>query len=545
MTLRDGTVIPPPDHAPAWSELGDPPAPKLSIPRLLLLVGVLAAVAAGVFFNFVQRPEAAPAAVATTSIFAPYVDVTLTPTYPFEDPAANPVSNVILGFIVASPSAPCTPSWGGYYSLAGAEAALNLDQRIAQVAAQGGTATLSFGGRDNADLATSCDSVPALSASYLSAIRRYHVHSIDLDVEGTALNDAAARTRRAVAIATVQRAQAARGEPLTVWLTLPAGADGLGPQALAQIHDLLASHVALAGVNLMAFDFAPSSAVRSDMIEPVRSALEAAHAQIEAAYRGGGIQLSSSLAWRRLGVTAMIGVGDVAGERFTVADARALAVFAEHNHIARVSMWSLNRDSQCGSVFAQTGVLSNTCSGVRQSLLEFTHIFSRLTGTETAVSGGAAANSVISQVPTNEPDDPADSPYPVWNPSAAYIEGYKVVWHRDVYQSEWYSQGSAPDAPSQGGAPSPWLLIGPVTGGAKAPAPKLLDASKHPAWSASAVYRAGSRVTFQSLPFEAKWYTQGIPPSTSLPASSQSPWLPLFEAPGEPADPTTQQEETP
>jgi chitinase len=118
MTLRDGTVIPPPDHAPAWSELGDPPAPKLSIPRLLL--GVLAAVAAGVFFNFVQRPEAAPAAVATTSIFAPYVDVTLTPTYPFEDPAANPVSNVILGFIVASPSAPCTPSWGGYYSLAGA-----------------------------------------------------------------------------------------------------------------------------------------------------------------------------------------------------------------------------------------------------------------------------------------------------------------------------------------------------------------------------------------------------------------------------------------
>lgn len=47
-----------------------------------------------------------------------------------------------LGFLVAKPAAPCTPSWGGYYILAAAQQALNLDERIAQVHSQGGTATV-------------------------------------------------------------------------------------------------------------------------------------------------------------------------------------------------------------------------------------------------------------------------------------------------------------------------------------------------------------------------------------------------------------------
>jgi chitinase len=68
-----------------------------------------------------------------TPAFAPYVDVTLTPTYAFQDPAANPFSGVYLGFVVADPSSPCTPSWGGSYTLDAAESTLNLDERISQV----------------------------------------------------------------------------------------------------------------------------------------------------------------------------------------------------------------------------------------------------------------------------------------------------------------------------------------------------------------------------------------------------------------------------
>ena len=67
--------------------------------------------------------------------------------------------------------------------------------------------------------------------------------------------------------------------------------------------------------------------------------------------------------WNRIGATVMIGQNDVAGQIVTVDDAKGVAAFARSQHLGRVSMWSLNRDSQCGSQFARIGVHSNTCSG--------------------------------------------------------------------------------------------------------------------------------------------------------------------------------------
>ena len=48
-------------------------------------------------------------------------------------------------------------------------------------------------------------------------------------------------------------------------------------------------------------------------------------------------------------------------------------------HLARVSMWSANRDSQCG-VQSLDGQVSNTCSGVSQKPLAFTWELGRLNG---------------------------------------------------------------------------------------------------------------------------------------------------------------------
>ena len=44
--------------------------------------------------------------------FAPYVDVTLTPQYPFENLTDNPSNDVVLGFVVASKSGECMPTLG-------------------------------------------------------------------------------------------------------------------------------------------------------------------------------------------------------------------------------------------------------------------------------------------------------------------------------------------------------------------------------------------------------------------------------------------------
>jgi chitinase len=228
----------------------------------------------------------------------------------------------------------------------------------------------------------------------------------------------------------------------------------------------------------------------------------------------------------------MLGVNDVAGERFTVPDARRLATFAGRVGLPRVSAWSLNRDSECGAAFAQLGVASNTCSGVAQSPLQFTRILSRLPGTTRARTITAAA-SAAPETAAEVPDDQAGSPYPVWQATAAYTTGFQVVWQHAIYQAKWWSQGTAPDSIAAGTASS-WLLIGPVPAGSHAPVAQLLDTRHHPTWSPGAVYHAGDRVTFGGLPFQARYWTRGDQPSSGLPATPQSPWEPLYTDRGEP-----------
>ena len=487
---------------------------------------MLAALGAGAAYMVTRRASAADARLRNAPWFAAYVDVTLTPTFEFQDPSANPVRGVFLGFIVSQPSSPCTPSWGGYYTLGQAEGALNLDERLAQVRAQGGQPVLSFGGAANTELAVACQSVPALTAAYLAPVTRYGASTIDLDLEGSSITGDAANQRRAQAIAAAQHQERAHGTPLGVWLTLPVTPAGLSTDGLATIRAFLAAHVGLIGVNVLAMDFGSRE---RDMITPVEQSLTASNGQLQSL----GLARDERSAWARMGVTVMIGQNDVPGERFTLRDARELTAFAARRRLARVSMWSLNRDSACGTVFVQTGVLSNTCSGVPQAPLQFTRIFSRLAGTETASSPAlqSAAAPSVQQAP---PDNPATSPYPIWQPTAMYVAGYKVVWHRNIYQAKWFSQGAAPDAPVQSNAQAPWLLMGPVLAGARAPSPTLLDSAKHPAWSPVAVYHVGDRVSYRGLPFAAKWYTRGDTPETTLPADSRSPWQPLFTIPGEP-----------
>ena len=53
---------------------------------------------------------------ATQSWFAPYVDVTATPKYAFEDLTASGHRSAVLAFVVSGGNAPCEPSWGGAYS---------------------------------------------------------------------------------------------------------------------------------------------------------------------------------------------------------------------------------------------------------------------------------------------------------------------------------------------------------------------------------------------------------------------------------------------
>jgi chitinase len=289
---------------------------------------------------------------------------------------------------------------------------------------------------------------------------------------------------------------------------------------------MLRDRVQLAGVNVMAMDYGPPVA---DMAAAAEQALAATHAQLARLYPEYGIRLSSPALWHTMGVTVMIGQNDDPGEQLSVAGAGVLEGFARAEHLARLSIWSLNRDTECGSDFGEIGVLSSTCSGVSEAPLAFDTQLSALSGNASAVAGEltplGVSGAQLSQ---------ADSPYPIWQPADPYVAGYKVVWLGDVYQAKWYNQGDDPAADVQYAWQTPWLLIGPVLPGEHAPVTTTLPLGTYPAWSPAATYRAGAEVLFEGLPYQAKWYNQGDSPAAEAADPSASPWRPRFRIPGEP-----------
>jgi chitinase len=191
-------------------------------------------------------------------------------------------------------------------------------------------------------------------------------------------------------------------------------------------------------------------------------------------------------------------------------------------------MWSINRDSQCGSSFPVTGVLSNTCSGTAESSLQFAQAFGQLPGS------ASAASSAGSVQPAQADTSPADAPYPQWSAAADYPLGYKVVENGEIYQAKWYNSGDDPSAQVQYAWQTPWELIGPVLPGDHAPDIAKLPAGTHPAWSLSTQYQAGDKILYQGLPYQARWVNQGVSPASESTDPSGSPWQALYTIPGEP-----------
>ncbi|GIF20402.1 chitinase [Actinoplanes tereljensis] len=518
--MSDSTLVADPLADVSWVE-PEPPEMRLSWLRLGFLVLVVAALGVGGTLAVLHLRSTAGATAKSWAV--PYVDVTVTPTFQFQDPDANPANDVALAFVVADQTDGCTPSWGGYYTPDEAAESLELDRRISQLRSAGGNIMLSVGGLNNSELAVACTDQTRLTDAYRQLIKRYDVETLDLDIEGTAVADTASLERRAAALKTLQAAQS-----LDVWLTLPVTPDGLTADGIDAVATTLSGGVSLRGVNVMTMDFNTADAA-PNMLDLTTSALEATHKQLTDLYLRLGVKLTSPQVWSRIGATPMIGQNDIDAERFTVADAEGLATFAVDKGLGRVSMWSLNRDSACKSTFTNVVVHANTCSGVSQDALAFSKVFAGL-------PVGTASQAAVA-IPDSSPstDDPAKSPYPVWRLTALYVTGYKVVWHAVVYQAKWANSGVDPSATGDTSTPTPWAVIGPVTATDAAPSPSVTVTGVTATWNSTKLYGRGDRVLFGGLPYEARWTTTDSVPSTEYPIDADDPWKPLFTLPGEPA----------
>jgi chitinase len=509
-----------PTEATPVKKTKKPRTTRISFLRVGVLVVVTTAVIA--FGLTVFRPVVAPAAAPGATGFAPYVDVTTTPAYPFETPQGPNQQDVTLAFVVAGKDG-CTPSWGGFYTMEEAADQLELDRRIAQLRSVGGNVRVSFGGQANHDLAITCTDVEALTAAYRSVVDRYELTSIDLDIEGPDLADAAAQVRRAQAIKAVQQSFVDHGRSLAVWLTLPTGLDGLTTEGQQNVRTMLAAGVDLTGVNGMTMNFNSGDA-GSNMTAAVDSAATALHGQVRALYAEAGTKLDSTQTWGKVGLTPMIGQNDVPGEVFTLQDAADLNTFARENGVGLLSMWSLNRDGTCARPLPTvTTVVQNSCSGIDQQGVAFADVLGDDTTDPlpTPVST-ATATPTPAPAPTEVVDDPATSPYQIWDPLGTYPAGTKVVWKHNVYQAKWWTSGTDPTTPSAAGYDSPWTLLGPVLPGDK-PAPlPTVPAGTYDEWDAQKVYVAGDRVQIDGVPYQAKWWTQGQQPGEIV--AGGSPW---------------------
>ena len=508
------------------------PVPRrLSWSRVGLLVLAATVIVGGTFVSVTGAVEGRSDSPAL-SWSVPYVDVTLTPTFQFQDPEANPARTVALAFVVADPEDGCAPSWGGYYSLEQAGSDLELDRRIAQLRSAGGDVMVSLGGKVNDELAVACTDVDDLTGAYRDVVERYDLSAIDLDVEGTAIADQAAARRRAEALATVQRERDADGSPLAVWLTVPVAPSGMTDEAVDLVRTTLAGDLELAGVNVMTMDYGAAKPATQSMQAAGEQALRATATQVRDLYAERGTTLSDEETWARVGATPMIGQNDVDGEVFTLDDAEALTAFARANGLGRVSLWSLNRDTACSAGFADVAIHSDTCSGVDQASLAFVDAFADLSGGSPAVRISDAVRE-----PARQPvvDDPATSPYPIWRAEAQYPAGYKVVWHGFVYEARWYAVGVDPSLPATAGTQSPWALLGEVTTTEAAPRPVPTVTDVTAVWNPEALYQRGDRVLLDGLPYEARWANRAETPGTLFPIGPDQAWGPLFTIPGEPS----------
>jgi hypothetical protein len=316
-------------------------------------------------------PTATPTAPPTTAPgggspssggFAPYVDTSLYPAYDLTGAMkADGVRQFNLAFVVSGGG--CTPKWGGVTDL-GSDA---VAAQIGAVRAAGGDVRVSFGGANGTELAAACSSASDLAAAYGKVVDQYKLTKVDFDVEGGALPDTAANTRRAQAVAQLQRTHSG----LEVSYTLPAMPTGLTQDGIDLLANAKANGVDVHAVNIMAMDYGAS--FTGDMGQYAIDGATATQAQVKSV-----LGLSDAAAWQRIAVTPMIGVNDVSAETFTVADAARLVDFARTRHLAWLSMWSATRDRQCAGG-AQSWA-DASCSSVVQSPGDFSRALAGYTG---------------------------------------------------------------------------------------------------------------------------------------------------------------------
>ena len=314
-----------------------------------------AATVAGAAFAFAgnasagEEHQGGSQAKAAGGGFAPYVDTSLEPSFDLlKSSEKTGVKEYNLAFITSGGE--CTPKWGGVQDL-GENA---VAKQIEDFRAKGGDVRVSFGGANGSELGLACNSADELAAAYGKVIEAFALKKVDFDIEGSALPDTEANTRRAEAIAQLQK----KHKDLDVSFTLPVLPEGLTQDGTGLLENAKKNGVKVSAVNIMAMDYGPS--YNGDMGKYAIDAATATQKQVKSAL---GID-DDAKAWQTVAVTPMIGVNDVNVEVFKTDDAAEVKKFADEKKLGWLSMWSATRDKACPG--GSKDQADPTCSSIEQ-----------------------------------------------------------------------------------------------------------------------------------------------------------------------------------
>jgi hypothetical protein len=292
-----------------------------------------------------------------SSIFAPYVDVTLWPPFDIVDTANKTNQKYFtLAFLVNSNN---NLSWGGYYPLTDLSNTWFLD-RITNLRNLGGDVIFSFGGASGQEISEVITDVNTLVSVYQNAINLYKMTIIDFDIEGSGFANLIAIDRRNKALVILQR----NNPNLKINYTIPILPDGLTQNGINLINNIKSNNVSVNLINLMTMDYGIPYTNMSD-------------AAISAASSVKNFLQSISLSNVKVGMTNMIGVNDTPNETFSLQNGTSILNYANLNsYIGLLSIWSANRDVQ------QTITSPNASpskSGIIQNQFDFINIFKSFT----------------------------------------------------------------------------------------------------------------------------------------------------------------------
>ncbi|MBY8886439.1 chitinase [Streptomyces sp. PTM05] len=331
-----------------------------------------------------------------------------------------------LAFILAPSGGGCTPTWDGTDPVSSDTSVASV---ISEIRAKGGDVSASVGGYAGTKLGQACGTPAATAAAYQQVIDKYQLKAMDFDLEEPEYENTAAVANEIGAAKILQ--QDNPGIYLSV--TTPGTSAGTGWFGQQMLDQAKSDGFTPNAFSIMPFDGGFNGAASQT------AALTAFNQMLQSTFGW-----DQATAYAHEGYSGMNGRSD-SGEYFYQSDFQTVLNYAESNHMARFTFWSVNRDRQC-SPPDNNGQTSGSCSSVPQGAYDFTKYSVEFAGATPPTTP-----------PTSPPPTSGTCTAAAYSATAVYTGGDEVSYQGHTWKAKWWTQG---EAPSTGGS-GVWQDEGP------------------------------------------------------------------------------------